>query len=228
MGGGSSHGSVSGGYHGGSYGGARGGSIGSGYRGGLSYGGGNRYGGRGYGYGGFGHRGGYWPYYGWGYPGFGFGYSSCPGDYYGYYGCYPYSYYDPGTYNSLDTYNDPGYVSPPAPMTTYAIPQGGTYPQTAAPGSYDGPAHPVTHSYDEYGQETSASGGSGGSASPIYLIALKDGQIQGASSYWVTGQILHYVTLDLQEKQVALDSIDRTLTDQLNRERRVRLNLPAE
>jgi len=34
----------------------------------------------------------------------------------------------------------------------------------------------------------------------------------------MAGQTLHYVTLDRQEKQVALGSIDRALTQQLNRE----------
>jgi|SRR5208283_426626 len=219
MGGGFSHGSAASGVHGGSYGAVRGGSIGSGYRGGYGYG----YGGRGYGYGGYGHRGGYWPYYGWGYPWYGFGFSYWPSYYYGYYDRYPYNYSYP------DTYVDPGYVTPSAPATSYQAPQAYTYPQTTTPGSYDGPVHSVVRSYDEYGQETTApTGGSTANASPIYLIALKDGTIQGAGSYWITGQTLHYVTLDRQEKQIDLASIDRTLTQQLNRERRVSLNLPPQ
>jgi hypothetical protein len=214
MGGGASHGGISSGFRGGSYGAVRGGGIGGGYRGGYGYGGG-----RGYGYGGrgYGYRGGYWPYYGWGYPWYGFGLSYWP-SYYGYSDYYPYSYYYPDTYNDPAPAYSPTVTYVPAPVTTY--------PQATAPNSYDGPVHSVTRSYDEYGQETAASGGSAGNASPIYLIALKDGAIQGAGSYWVTGQTLHCVTLDRQEKQFALALIDRTLTMQLNRERRVSIHLP--
>lgn len=226
VGGGFSHGSMASGFHGGSYGAVRGGAIGSGYRGGIGYGGvrGHGYGGygRGYGYRGYGYRGGYWPYYGWGYPWYGFGLSYWPGYYYGYYNYYPYDYYYP------DTYNDPAYAYSPGPAVTYAPAQADPYPQTAASGTYAGVAHPVTHSYDRYGQEVPASGGSAANSSPIYLIALKDGGIQAAGSYWISGQTLHFVTLDRQEKQLALSSIDRTLTLQLNRERRVSITLPQQ
>jgi hypothetical protein len=223
-GGGFSHGAVSSGFRGGSYGAARGGAIGGGYRGGYGYGGSRGYGysGRSYGYGGrgYGYRGGYRPYYGWGYPWYGFGLSYWPSYYYGNYDYYPYSYY------YQDTYSDPAPVYSPAPPVTYVPSSVTSYAQAPAQNSYDGPVHSVTRSYDEYGQETAASGGSAGNASPIYLIALKDGAIQGAGSYWVTGQSLHCVTLDRQEKQFALASIDRTLTVQLNRERRVSIHLP--
>jgi len=215
--GGGSRASVSSGVHGGSYGAVRAGGVGSGYRGGYGYGG------RGYGYGGYGHRGSYWPYYGWGYPWYGVGFSYWPNYSYGYYNYYPNDYYDSGTYS------DPGYATVPGPSATYSPAQNDSYRQTGASGSYDGPVYSVTRSYDEYGQETNAAaGGSASSASPIYLFALRDGSIQGAGSYWIVGQALHYVTLDRQEKQVGLDSIDRSLTMQLNRERRVSMNLPPE
>ncbi len=225
-GGGGFHGG-GGGFHGSTGGGFRGGGgVGSGYRGGYGYGGGGRgygYGGygygRGWGYGGWGY-GGYWPYYGWGYP-WGFGLSYWP-DYYGSYGYYPYNYYDP------NTYSDPSYTYSPGPAVTYAPAQGDPYGQSVASGTYAGPAHPVTRSYDEYGQETTPAGGSAANSSPIYLIAQKDGEIQAAGSYWIAGQTLHYVTLDRQEKQVALSSIDRSLTQQLNRERHVSITLPAQ
>jgi hypothetical protein len=222
MGGGFSRGSVGGGFHGGSYGAARGGAIGSGYRGGTGYGGVRGYGyGRGYGYRGYGYRGGYWPYYGWGYP-YGLGYSYWPGYSYGYYNNYPYDYSYP------DTYNDQAYAYSPGPAVTYAPAQGDPYGQAIAPGTYGGAAHPVTHAYDEYGQEAAAAGGSATNSSPIYLIAQKDGEIQAAASYWIAGQALHYVTLDRQEKQVALSAIDRALTQQLNHERRVSISLPPQ
>jgi hypothetical protein len=93
-------------------------------------------------------------------------------------------------------------------------------------------ARPVVHDYDEYGQEVRPSGGgvaggsSAASASPIYLIAMKDGVIRAAASYWVNGQSLHYVTMEHQEKQVPLGEIDRAMSQQLNRERRVQFQLP--
>jgi hypothetical protein len=215
-GGGGFHSSVGGGFHG------AGAIGGSGYRGGF---GGRGFGyagygnGRGYGYRGSGY-GGYWPYYGWGYPWWGFGLGYWPD--YGYYDYYPYSYYYP------DTYSGPGYVTLPAPAETYTPAQGDPYGQAATSGTYSGAAHPVTHAYDEYGQETAASAGSTTNSSPIYLIAQKDGEIQAAASYWIAGQTLHYVTLDRQEKQVDLSSIDRALTQQLNRERHVSITLPPQ
>ena len=223
--GGGSH-AVTSGYRGGSYGAVRGGAVGSGYRGGIGYGGnrGYGYGNRGYGYGyrGYGYRGGYWPYYGWGYPWYGFGFGYWPGYDYGYYNYYPYDYYYP------DTYSDSAYAYSPAPTVTYPPAQGDPYAQAAAPGTYGRAAHPVTHSYDEYGQETAPPGGSAAASSPIYLIAQKGGEIQAAGSYWIAGQTLHYVTLDRQEKQLAVSSIDRALTQQLNHERRVSITLPPQ
>jgi hypothetical protein len=222
---------MSSGFHGGGYGAVRGGGpVTSSYRGGIGYGGGRSYGyaggrsygyGGGYRYGGYGHRGGYWPYYGWGYPGYGYGLSYWPSDYYGYGNYYPYSYDYP------DTYSAPAYYTySPRPAVTYAPAQVEDYPPTAASASYGGAVRSVTRSYDEYGQETSAAGGSAGNASPIYLIALRDGSIQAAGSYWIAGQTLHYVTLERQEKQLPLGSLDRALTMQLNRERRVSIHLP--
>ncbi len=116
----------------------------------------------------------------------------------------------------------------PGPAATYAPTQGDPYGQTVTSGTYGGAAHSVTRSYDEYGQEAAAASGSAATSSPIYLIAQRDGAIQAAASYWMAGQTLHYVTLDRQEKQVALGSIDRALTQQLNRERRVSISLPPQ
>ena len=79
------------------------------------------------------------------------------------------------------------------------------------------------------GKEAPATTGSATkNSSPIYLFALKGGGIQAAGSYWIAGLTLHYVTLDRQEKEVPLSSIDRTLTLQLNRERRVPITLPPQ
>jgi len=185
---------------GGGYGGFRGGY--GGFRGGY---GGYGYGfGRGYGYGlGLGFYGGYYPYGGYGYGGF------WP-DYYDY---SPYDYYSP--YAGYASYNT-------SPNVTVMYPQ---QVQESSPVVYVQRATPVTHQYDEYGQEVQSSG-AGGGGSPIYLIAFQDHVIRAAASYWVEGKTLHYVTLQHEEKQSPLDSVDRNFSMQLNRERHVQLQLP--
>ena len=189
-----------------------GGARGGGFRGGFS-GGGFRggYGGfrGGFGYGGFYGRGfsrGYYPgYYGFGLsPYFGFGYGGYwPYDYaYGSgYGYYPY---------------DSGYAAyPPSPNVTVVYPQ---QQQPAAVAAQ--PARPVTRQYDQYGQEVRAN------ASPLYLIAFTDHTIRAAISYRVEGNIVHYITTEREDKQAPLDTVDRPLSLQLNRERRVPFQLP--
>jgi hypothetical protein len=206
--GGGGHAGGGGGFHGG--GGFRGPSIGGGFRGGY---GGYRGGGfRGYGYGyGRGFYGGYsyWP--GWG---LGLGYWGSP--YYGYWD-------DPYAYSVYPSYTS-GYAAPveynPSPNVTVI------YPSNAPP-QYSAPVQPAMRTYDQYGQETRPEAStSAPSGSPIYLIATKDETIRAAAAYWVEGRTLHYVTLQHEEKQVPLDSLDRGLTMQLNRERNVAFQLP--
>ncbi len=217
-------------------GGMRGGMGGGGFRGGGGFGGGFRGGNNGFGgfrggvggfggfrggvvgvrgfrgYGGYGgYYSGYWPYYG--YPAWGFGFGGYwPGYSYGDYWDYPYASSYPG-------YSYPAYYSTPSVSVVYP-PQ-----QTASAPVYVERANPVMHEYDQYGQEIGP-GASGVASSPIYLIAFKDGVIRAAASYWVDGSTLHYVTLQHEEKQVAMDTIDRDLSLQLNRERRVPFQLP--
>ena len=217
---------------GGGGGGARGG--GGGFRGGGSFGGGGFH--SGFGTGGFrggfntgGFRGGFGSnrvgfttgfrsgYYG----GYGFG---------GYYGGYPYvaGYgYWPGYYGYAEPWSDGYYGAPAVYNTEPAYPTSSNviiYPSQAQQGPPER-VSPVTHEYDEYGQETH-NPQPPANASPIYLVALKDQTINAAAAYWVQGRTLHYVTLQHEEKQVSLDSIDRELTLQLNRERRVPIQLP--
>ena len=212
--GGFGHGGVSLGSRGGGFSGARGGfgGLSSGFRGYNGYrGSGYRYyrGGYGFGFGGYG----YGPYYGYGYyPWTGYGYSYWPS----YSDNYSDSYY-PDTYG-YSPYN-------PSPNVTVVYPPA----QAAPPVVYNtGAAHPVGHSYDQYGQEIQPAGSSAEARSPIYLIALNSGVIYPASAYRVEGNVLHYSALDRQEKQVSLDQVDRSLTLRLNRERRVPMNLPGQ
>lgn len=208
-GGGGFHGggSVGGGFHGGGFvgGGFHGGGgfIGSGFRGGLA--------------GGF--RGYYAPYL-YNYPWYGSGYY-----YPGYYGYSPYI----GAYPYISDYGYPAYdySYPASPNVTVVYAQQPAPAPDAVPVPVNTNVVPASgHTYDQYGQEVKPAENS--DASPIYLVAMKDHTIYAASAYWVDGKTLHYVTLQHQEKQAPLDQVDRSLSQQLNRERRVAFHLPGE
>jgi hypothetical protein len=208
-----------GGFHGGSVGGGfRGGGFTGGFRGG--FGGGGFRGFTGFGYRNYGFYGGYSPW------GLGFGYSYWPG----YYG-YPYDYSYPAY--SYPSYSYPAYDYNTSPNVTVIYPN---QAQGMPTNVYVEPARPVTRSYDEYGQEVQGAGGgnsgggsaAGGGGSPLYLVAFKDHVIHAAAAYWVDGKTLHYVTLQHEEKQVPLDSVDREFSARLNRERHVQFQLPAQ
>jgi hypothetical protein len=224
---GSFRGSTGGGFRGsggggfvGNFGHSGGGFVGNFGRGGFvgNFGRGYGYGSRGYGYRGYGfgfggYWGGYYPYYG-----LGFGYWPDSYDY-----SYPYNYYG--------AYDYPAYAS--SPNVTVVYPN--QYAQPVNNAIYVDRAHPVSHDYDQYGQEVHPSGSYNSpqsasavapSGSPVYLIAMKDGVIRAAASYWVNGNTLHYVTMEHDERQTPLESIDRNLSDQLNRERHVQFQLP--
>jgi len=213
--GGGGHGGGGGFHGGGGTGGFRGGGgiVTGGFRGG--------YGGIGYGRGMYGNYG-----YGYGrgiYGGYGYGAGLYGwGGGLGYYGSPYYGYGDDPSYSAYTS----GYAPPveynPSPNVTVIYP--------AAPQAqpvYDAPVRPMMRSYDQYGQEVDPSGpASPSSGSPIYLIAMKDQTIRAAAAYWVDGRTLHYLTLQHEEKQAPLDSVDRGLSSQLNRERRVGFQLP--
>ena len=82
--------------------------------------------------------------------------------------------------------------------------------------------------YDEFGQErrTAPVEPAGSAAAPLYLIAFRDRVIRAAVAYWVEGDTLHYVTGQKEQKSARLEDVDRELSLQLNRERRVPFRLP--
>ena len=189
---------------------SRGGGGGSMFRGGGGTGGSGFRGGGGYrgGYGGYGgYYGGYYsPYFysgyglGWGWPGYadyGYGYGSDP--------AYSYPVYQPSPSVTL-------MYAPPAaaPATVYVERNG-----------------PPTCQRDEYGQEIHRPRSAPDSDSSIYLIAFRDRSIFAAVAYWAEGGTLHYVTQEHEQKQVPLSTVDRDLSDKLNRERGVAFSLPA-
>ncbi len=198
---------------------SRGGGIGGGvYRGGIGQSWGRSgysrgYGG--YGYGGYGYRGyygGYYPYFG-----FGFGLGSGYWPWYDNYYDYPYSSYPAYSYPS---YGYPAYD--PSPNVTVI-----SAPPSSPSTVYVERPNPVIHEYDQYGQETNRPTSATNSGPPIYLIAFHDHTIRAATAYWTEGGTLHYVTLEHEQKQVPLGTVDRDLSGQLNRERRVAFSLPA-
>ena len=199
FGGGFHGGGIAGGGFHGSIGGFGRGTFVGGFRGGFS---GFRGGffNRGFGFGGF--YGGYYPSYALYSPWWGYDYS------YPYYG-YGYGYSYP--------------VYEPSPNVTVVYPAA----QPALTTVYVERANPTMHSYDQYGQEIAPPAAGGQAAgSPIYLIAFKDGVIRAAASYSVAGNTLRYVTLQHEEKQAPIETVDRNLSLQLNRERHVAFQLP--
>ncbi len=136
--------------------------------------------------------------FGLGYPYYGWGY---PG-YYGYNDYYPYSYYYPPAY----TYGYPSYYDsgPVVVNQNYGTP--------------DPPPPPARIREYAPSQEPGRE--------PLYLIAFTDHRITAAVAYWVEGDTLHYVTREHEHKQVPLDGVDRSFSEQLNRDRRVEFHLP--
>src|SRR5471030_3137896 len=196
----------SGGFRGG-FGGFRGGF--GGFRGGFGFGPSF----------GFGYWPGYWPGY------YDYGYDSYPG--------YSYPGYSNSGYSNSG-YSDSGYQ--PSSNVTVVYPP----PAQAAP-NYGERANSNMRQYDEYGKQIgqpamgNGSGGEGlagnssaSSGSPLYLIAFRDHSIRAATAYWVDGRTLHYVTTQHEERQAALDTIDRDFSLQLNRERHVQFSLPSQ
>lgn len=150
--------------------------------------------------------------------GFGFygGYGWLP------YGGYAASYWPPYAYSSYFPGYDyapyeGGYATyQPSPNVTVIYP-----PQAVQPLSAER-ARPMTREYDQYGQEVRPAG------SPLYLIAFKDHTIRAAISYRIDGNTLHYTTPERQDQQAMLDTVDRDLSMQLNRERNVPFQLPPQ
>jgi len=148
-----------------------------------------------------GYYGGYWP--------FGLGL------YADYWPPYDYSSYYPGYGYNASGYGYAAYQPSPNVTVIYP-PQAPLQPLSAER------ARPVTREYDQYGQEVRPAG------SPVYLIAFKDHTIRAATTYRVEGTTLHYTTPEKEDKEAALDTVDRTLSLQLNRERQVPFQLPPQ
>jgi hypothetical protein len=140
---------------------------------------------------------------------------------YGGYGFYDPFFYDYGSdYSSSYGYpSDYGYSNNTAP---YNGPQvvilqnpSGDYPPPPPP-----PPQPVVREYGPPAPQAT------NYETPLYLVAFQDGTIRAVLAYWVDGATLHYVSMDHEQKQAPLASIDRLLSERLNRERNVTFRLP--
>ena len=203
-------------------GGHFGGGISGGFRGGGGFGRGFTGGGFGRGFGGGFGRG--FDGFGRGFRGFdgfrgfgrGFGFFGP-----GFYGYSPFGFgFDPFFYGYRYPFYGPGYAGyyGASAYGGYANPNVAVvYPQTYQAPVVTQPVQPSIREYrDEYGQSRAIN----------YLIAFRDGAIRAAIAYRVDGDTLHYVTRDHQERTVALDGVDRTFSERLNRDQRAPFHLP--
>jgi len=129
---------------------------------------------------------------------------------YGGYGYFPYLY----DYGGFDG-DDYGYYPPSADQGGLGM----TVNPQPVQSEVSPPVHPVIHEYrspEDYGASHESQ-----NAPMLYLIAFRDKTIRAAMTYWVQDDTLHYLDTDHQEQRAALSSVDRQLSAQLNRERRV-------
>ncbi len=207
-GGGGMRGSIVGGMRGGGMpgGGLRGGGVGP-FRGGPVFGGQLR-GGRPVFRSNFGFRGFYPAFYpGW----YGFGlydpfFYESPDAY----------YYGPGAYGYV--FNSSASANPPVVIVQNMAP--------AAEAPPPPPPEPEVRVYTSPPPPPPIAPQSQSAGPSLYLVAFQDGVIRAALTYWVEDRTLHYIDVDHKEKQVPLSTVDRALSERLNRERNVPFHLP--
>lgn len=89
------------------------------------------------------------------------------------------------------------------------------------------PQRPPIHSeIREYAHATAGEAVSAGEQRD-FVIAFNDGTVHSAVAVWTEDGILHYVGADGGHWSIPLAGVNRKLTARLNRERNLRLQLPA-
>jgi len=88
----------------------------------------------------------------------------------------------------------------------------------------DNPTTPVAPVIQEFAPPPSQT--SSTDVPTLYLIAFQDNSIRAALAYWTEGSTLRYVTLDHEQKQAPVASVDRAWSERLNGERHVLFRLP--
>ena len=142
----------------------------------------------------------------------------------GYVYSYPYPVYV-GNYSDYGAgYVDPSAVpaQPPAAPVATATPIIINIGVPSAAPAQPRPAAPP----EAYQQQPPSQEEDSGSEPVHYLIALKDHTIYSAVAYWVDGSTLHYFTSGNVHNQVSVSLVDRELTERLNKETGLQVNLP--
>ena len=143
---------------------------------------------------------------------------------------YPYPVYVGGGYydSSGAGYGDPNAMAPAQQPMAAAPPQAPAAPiiiNIGVPTAPPPPAGPPESSFQPPPQQQPPEDTS--AAEPAhYLIAFKDHTIYSVVAYWVDGSTLHYFTSGNVHNQASLSLVDRELTDRLNKEIGMPLNLP--
>jgi hypothetical protein len=140
----------------------------------------------------------FWGDSGWDYGDYGYGYPGPSGDQYNDYGGY-------GSYGAPNPSPQVLVISnqaPPAPVIVQPPP---------APAIWNAGPNAQAKKYED----------------TLFLLAMNDGTIRAVLAYWVDGATVHYVTMDHEQKQTPLSSLDHSLSERLNRERNVTFRLPG-
>ena len=140
---------------------------------------------------------------------------------FGGYSIYVPNYYDSSMYGTAPAPADmPQQAQQPAPNVVVIYPSG---PPMMAPAPET--AHPSMQVYQPDTAQPAASSEEEPQISK-YLLAFKDHSIYSVVAYWVDGDTIHYFTSGNNHKQASMSSLDRDLTERLNKESGSDFKLP--
>jgi hypothetical protein len=83
-------------------------------------------------------------------------------------------------------------------------------------------AHAVVNEYNWKDAGVAA----GSTSSPTFTIALKDGSLHYAAATWLQNSQLYYIDSEGKQEVLSSNRIDRSATERLNEEKKLRLQLP--
>jgi hypothetical protein len=83
-------------------------------------------------------------------------------------------------------------------------------------------AHAVVNEYNWKDADVAA----GDASAPTFTIALKDGSLHYATATWLQNGQLHYIDSEGRQEVLSSNRIDRSTTERLNEEKKLRLQLP--
>ena len=127
-------------------------------------------------------------------------------------------YYDNGYPPDQAPPSQPNIVVVYPPQAPAVVGAPGPVPYAALPPTQEGPPEQTTPAAATTDQSTTEAS--------HFLIAFKDHTVYSAVAYWVEGDTLHYFTTPSTHNQVSLSLIDKDLTQRLNREAGINMQLP--